>query len=268
MNWGKTALLPGLLHSRRWASRRGQRGIHARRLSRARRAQPQVPASAVTVKYEGQRSDKTHAVNGSADVQGQQRTFQCTFVPNGAKISRFAVNPGDAETSRPFANRLWGRFDPASGSIETPIGGFSATLAANGRGRPMPSMDCSSRSRSGLRAARRTHWRRSSQWNARAGFRKPGPAVSWFPAGRNSTRASSFSQSRSATRATSRMPAAIAWHPHFRIPSGDRRQARLRIPACGRVVVDNYDNLFPAGEIAPVANTPFAPGIWRGGIPG
>lgn len=64
------------------------------------------------------------------------------------------------------------------------------------------------------------------------------------------------------------MPAAIAWHPHFRIPSGDRRQARLRIPACGRVVVDNYDNLFPAGEIAPVANTPFAPGIWRGGIPG
>lgn len=64
---------------------------------RARAARSlKVPASAVTVKYEGQRSDKTHAVNGSADVKGQERTFQCSFVPSGAKIARFAVNPAAA----------------------------------------------------------------------------------------------------------------------------------------------------------------------------
>lgn len=56
----------------------------------------------IEVKYEGQRVDKTHAVNGSAVVRGQTRTFQCSFAPDGRTIARFVVNAPD-ETPRPAA---------------------------------------------------------------------------------------------------------------------------------------------------------------------
>ena len=51
-----------------------------------------VAADTVEVKYEGQRTDKTHAVNGSALVRGQNETFQCSFERDGRRIVRFVVN--------------------------------------------------------------------------------------------------------------------------------------------------------------------------------
>lgn len=113
MNWGKTALLAGLLHAggevAAAANVESMLGVCRARAARSLK----VPASAVTVKYEGQRSDKTHAVNGSADMKGQERTFQCSFVPRGAKIARFAVNPGHAEASRQLGQ---GKFN-ATGNV-------------------------------------------------------------------------------------------------------------------------------------------------------
>jgi aldose 1-epimerase len=58
-------------------------------------------------------------------------------------------------------------------------------------------------------------------------------------------------------------PVAITFHPYFKFPGGDRTQGRLHLPSDQRVVVDNYDNVFPTGEIVPVAGTPYdftAPG--------
>jgi aldose 1-epimerase len=52
-------------------------------------------------------------------------------------------------------------------------------------------------------------------------------------------------------------PIGIAFHPYFEIPSGDRKQARLQIPADQRVVVNNYDDVFPTGKIVPVEGTPY-----------
>jgi len=52
-------------------------------------------------------------------------------------------------------------------------------------------------------------------------------------------------------------PVALAWHPYFNLPSGDRKQARLRVPASAMAEVDNYDNVFPTGKIVPVAGTPY-----------
>lgn len=52
-------------------------------------------------------------------------------------------------------------------------------------------------------------------------------------------------------------PVGIGWHPNFMIPSGRREQAILRIPAKRRALVDNYDNVFPTGEIVPVTGTPY-----------
>jgi aldose 1-epimerase len=52
-------------------------------------------------------------------------------------------------------------------------------------------------------------------------------------------------------------PVSIAWHPYFNLPSGDRKQARLHIPASMRTEVDNYGNVFPTGKITPVKGTDF-----------
>jgi aldose 1-epimerase len=59
------------------------------------------------------------------------------------------------------------------------------------------------------------------------------------------------------------LPMAIGAHPYFEFPSGDRAQARIQVPAEKRVLVDNYDNVFPTGQIEPVKGTPYdfsAPG--------
>lgn len=52
-------------------------------------------------------------------------------------------------------------------------------------------------------------------------------------------------------------PIAIGWHPYFNLPSGDRTQAQIHIPAEQYAKVDNYDNVFPTGELAPVAGTQY-----------
>ncbi len=58
-------------------------------------------------------------------------------------------------------------------------------------------------------------------------------------------------------------PMSIGWHPYFVFPSGDRRQARVRIPAGARALVNNYDDMAATGEVAPVRGTAYdlsAPG--------
>ena len=52
-------------------------------------------------------------------------------------------------------------------------------------------------------------------------------------------------------------PVSIGWHPYFNLPSGDRTQARIHIPGSMAATVDNYDNVFPTGELKPVDGTQF-----------
>ena len=53
------------------------------------------------------------------------------------------------------------------------------------------------------------------------------------------------------------LPMGIGWHPYFVLPSGDRRQARLRIPARSRVLVNDYDEVLPPGELEAVSGGPY-----------
>lgn len=53
------------------------------------------------------------------------------------------------------------------------------------------------------------------------------------------------------------LPMAIGWHPYFRIPSGQRRRARLRLPGRERLLVDNYDDVLPTGQVVPVEGSPY-----------
>ncbi|HUA85062.1 MAG TPA: aldose 1-epimerase [Bryobacteraceae bacterium] len=50
------------------------------------------------------------------------------------------------------------------------------------------------------------------------------------------------------------LPMGIGWHPYFTLPSGKRAQARVKIPARQRALVNNYDDVFPTGELVPVGD--------------
>ncbi|MGH7866854.1 MAG: aldose 1-epimerase [Candidatus Dormibacteraceae bacterium] len=53
------------------------------------------------------------------------------------------------------------------------------------------------------------------------------------------------------------MPMGIGWHPYFVLPSSRRQQARLCLPARRRALVNNYDEVFPTGELVDVAESPY-----------
>jgi hypothetical protein len=60
----------------------------------------------IETKYEGQRTDGTHAVNGTAFLRGRQETFQCSFDRSGREIIQYIVNQpsgGSSSTERPEA---------------------------------------------------------------------------------------------------------------------------------------------------------------------
>lgn len=52
-------------------------------------------------------------------------------------------------------------------------------------------------------------------------------------------------------------PISIGWHPYFAFPSGDRTQVRIEIPGAQIATVDNYDNVFPTGQLKPVDGTQY-----------
>lgn len=55
----------------------------------------------VDTKYEGQRTDGTHAVNGTAWIRARTETFQCSFDRSGREIVQFLVNqPSEPEETQ------------------------------------------------------------------------------------------------------------------------------------------------------------------------
>lgn len=52
------------------------------------------------------------------------------------------------------------------------------------------------------------------------------------------------------------LPIGIGAHPYFVFPSGNRQQATLHLPAAKYAPVNNYDDVFPTGELASVTDTP------------
>jgi aldose 1-epimerase len=59
------------------------------------------------------------------------------------------------------------------------------------------------------------------------------------------------------------VPMGMGWHPYFLIHSQRREQVRLHLPARERVRVNNYDDVFPTGQVVPTRGTEFdfsAPG--------
>jgi aldose 1-epimerase len=163
----------------------------------------------------------------------------------------------------PYANRLRGKFLPEEKAIQTTILGKEVKLPANWKGKNP-----------------------GAEWHAMHGLildlpmdkvtTDAGPreanAIGTLDAGdfqghwlsrTNLTIKATLNQDTFGFNVDARnsgnepLPMGIGWHPYFVFPSGNRRQAKLVIPAGERALVDNYDNVFPTGKLVPLKGTPY-----------
>jgi aldose 1-epimerase len=163
----------------------------------------------------------------------------------------------------PFANRIRGKLSPDGKTIETQIAGKPVTILANWSGKnpgaekhAMHGMILDSRFEDvnvinnpdeshveGILHAGNFggHWLSDTDVSVRTTLRDT--AVEMEVTVKNVGQET--------------LPVGVGWHPYFAIPSGDRQQARLHVPAARRVVVNNYDDVFPTGKIVPTAGTTY-----------
>jgi galactose mutarotase-like enzyme len=162
----------------------------------------------------------------------------------------------------PFANRIRGKFDAKARTIETTAAGKTIKLPANWIGKnpgaephAMHGLLLDQPTTITRRAADENGATLEASWEKPFHNEWPGALKIQFHA---SLTAKAFVLKVTAVNTGSEpCPAGIGWHPYFNIPSGDRRQAKLKIPANTLALVDNYDNVFPTGVTQSTAGSKF-----------
>ena len=199
--------------------------------------------------------------------------FNLITAPDLPEAKAFLEDPSDAFGNHifmigsavllPYPNRIRGTLSPDGKTIETTVAGRHLSLPANMKGKN-PGAE--------IHALHGLVY--SSQFEDIK--YKNGPTVStvsgilhagdmggrWFSKTDVSVQVTLESDALEMTITTKNVgkepdPMAISLHPYYEFPSGDRKQVRLLIPAEKRVVVNNYDDVFPTGEIVPVKDTPY-----------
>ncbi len=161
----------------------------------------------------------------------------------------------------PFANRIRGR--PVAGSqlIEARILGHPVRLPANWKGGGPDAEPCAMH---GLILASAADELEVVQSGARAqatAVIRAGDFGGHWPSSTDlsirwtlTSRALSL-EVTAANVGAEVLPMGIGWHPYFNLPGGQRSQARLTVPARRRLVVADYDDVMPTGEIVQVAGS-------------
>jgi galactose mutarotase-like enzyme len=152
----------------------------------------------------------------------------------------------------PYANRIRGKFDPKARTIETAIAGKTVKLPANWIGKlkgaephAMHGLLLDQPTTISRRVADANGATLEANWEKPFGGEWPGTAKVQFSA---ALTAKAFVLKVTVVNTGKEpLPVGIGWHPYFNIASGDRKQAKLKIPAKTRALVDNYDNVFPTG---------------------
>jgi aldose 1-epimerase len=163
----------------------------------------------------------------------------------------------------PYANRIRGKLAPDGRTIEAALPGGTVRLPANAGGRrpgaeryAMHGLLLDARVEDVRRETTEEADRVLASFQAGDfGGRWPSSTELSFE---NVLRDDSFTLAVTARNAGSEpLPIGIGWHPYFNVPSGRREQARLHIPACRRVLVNDYDEVLPTGELEAMAGTPY-----------
>jgi aldose 1-epimerase len=163
----------------------------------------------------------------------------------------------------PYANRIRGKLSADGRTITTRILGREVTLPANAGGRRPGAEQYAMHglildSRVGTLERRTTEEEDALRGTLQAGdfgWGWPSKTELTFE---NVLRPGSFRLTITARNVGDEiLPIGIGWHPYFTVPSGRRQQARLHLPARSRTLVNDYDEVLPTGEVAPVAGTPY-----------
>ncbi len=161
----------------------------------------------------------------------------------------------------PFANRIRGRLLPDGCTIETKILNRDVRLPADWHGKHpgaekcamhglilASKMDVVERSDEHVTATLDAgdfegYWLLKTEIRVEAALRS------------ESVEFSVTTRNAALEQGAEQLPIGIGWHPYFALPSKRREQARLHLPAHRRVLVNNYDDVFPTGQT--VAGTPY-----------
>ena len=160
----------------------------------------------------------------------------------------------------PFANRIRGRVSADGKSIATLIEGRPVSLPANWRGK---NSGAEPHAMHGLILARAPEHLDLNSGDRRASVAGMIDVQGPWPGKLELTitetlRRDSFGFTVIAKNAGEYdAPVGVGWHPYFALPSGRREQAILKIPARSRALVNNYDDVFPTGEIEAVRGTKY-----------
>ena len=159
----------------------------------------------------------------------------------------------------PFANRIRGRLLPDGCTIETNVLGHDIRLPADWHGKNPGAEKCAMH---GLILASKMAVAEVSDNHLTATLDAGGFDNHWLSTTHVQVKARLYDTAielsvMARNTGHSLLPVGIGWHPYFSLPSGKREQARLHLPARKRALVNNYDDVFPTGQIEPVAGTPY-----------
>ena len=163
----------------------------------------------------------------------------------------------------PFANRIRGKPSPVSKEIETAVMGKKFKIPANWQGKD-PGAELHANHGFILASGMTSFRTESDDLHAAAiAVLQAGDFAERWPGKTELLINASLTEGTFSLRVTAKnisddeMPIGIGWHPYFVIPSGDRAQARIVIPARQRLLIDNYDNVFPTGKMERVEGTAY-----------
>ena len=171
----------------------------------------------------------------------------------------------------PFANRIRGRLVADSPLIETWILGHPVRLPANWKGGGPDAEPCAMHGLILARVADELKVIQSEALAQATAVIRAGDFGGHWPSSTDLSICWTLTPQALSLEVTAVnagvgvLPMGIGWHPYFRLPSGQRGQARLTVPARRRLVVADYDDVMPTGEIAQLAGSghDFSPQLGR-----
>ena len=212
-----------------------------------------------------------------ASVPGLGQIDVLSAPPLAEGLARLAGGPDDIHGNAsfsmggaflaPFVNRIRGRLLADRGEIETRVAGTTVRLPANGGGKTPGAEKVAIHGLVLNRAAQVTGTFAGDDGERVEATLDAGSFDGRWPSSlrfdfRIALTGSTFSAAVTAhNTGTQATPVGLGWHPYFNLPSGDRRQARMRLPARARLPVDNHDAVLPTGEIVAVAGTAYDFGV-------
>jgi aldose 1-epimerase len=159
----------------------------------------------------------------------------------------------------PYANRIRGKVSSNGSEITTSIAGQTVTLPANWSGKNPGAEKLAMHGLMLTSKFENVQQRNTAQASTISGIFHAGNWDGHWPSStdmsiRITLRNDSVEFMVTAKNAGKEpLPMGIGWHPYFAIPSGDRKQARLHLPADKVASMNNYDDVFPTGEVNPVS---------------